>query len=171
VASLTDAQLAAIAQLTHSFDASGVEHWFFGGWGVDLAVGRVTRAHDDVDVVVWEHDGARVCDLLDAADWNREPDHYPDEGSRHSRNGVLLEITYVVRDAAGALRTPGRWSGLEWPADSFGARRGAIGGVSAPIVEVATMIAMKEGFDEVLGSRPHGAKDLADLAALRTLPD
>jgi hypothetical protein len=32
-------QLAAIASLSQALEAAGIEHWLFGGWGVDLLGG------------------------------------------------------------------------------------------------------------------------------------
>ena len=45
-------QTAALAGASDALESAGLEHWFFGGWAVDLWVGRVTRAHDDIDVLV-----------------------------------------------------------------------------------------------------------------------
>ena len=45
-------QTAALAGAADALDSAGLEHWFFGGWAVDLWVGRLTRAHDDIDVLV-----------------------------------------------------------------------------------------------------------------------
>jgi hypothetical protein len=33
-----------------------VPWWVAGGWAIDLAIGQVTRPHDDVDVVLLERD-------------------------------------------------------------------------------------------------------------------
>ena len=33
-----------------------VPYWIAGGWAIDLAVGRVTRDHADVDVMLLERD-------------------------------------------------------------------------------------------------------------------
>jgi hypothetical protein len=46
-------ELAAVGELFGSFDAPW---WIAGGWAIDLFVGRPTRAHDDVDVVVLRRD-------------------------------------------------------------------------------------------------------------------
>jgi hypothetical protein len=45
------------AQAVHSLLSSlTVPWWVTGGWAIDLAVGQVTRPHDDVDVVLLERD-------------------------------------------------------------------------------------------------------------------
>src|SRR4051812_50057019 len=33
-------------------EASGVDVWLEGGWGIDALLGRQTREHDDLDVIV-----------------------------------------------------------------------------------------------------------------------
>ena len=45
-----------VASAAGALDASELEHWFVGGCAVDLWVGRLTRPHDDNDVLVWRED-------------------------------------------------------------------------------------------------------------------
>lgn len=47
-------------------DAAGLRGWLGGGWGVDALVGRVTRPHQDVDLVVTEGQLGDVLALLGA---------------------------------------------------------------------------------------------------------
>jgi hypothetical protein len=42
--------------------------WVAGGWGIDLALGRQTRAHGDIDVAVLRRDQRELCDAL--ASWD-----------------------------------------------------------------------------------------------------
>ena len=53
-------QTAALAGAADALEQAGLEHWFFGGWAVDLWVGRLTRPHDDIDVLVRRADEAAV---------------------------------------------------------------------------------------------------------------
>jgi hypothetical protein len=41
-----------------------VPYWIIGGWAIDLAVGRVTRDHADVDVMLLERDKHVLWDDL-----------------------------------------------------------------------------------------------------------
>ena len=45
------------ADLCRAFDRAGVRCWVVGGWGVDALLGRCTRPHKDLDVLlaVTEH--------------------------------------------------------------------------------------------------------------------
>ena len=45
-----------VGSASDALDGAGLEHWFFGGWAVDLWVGRLTRPHEDIDVLVWRRD-------------------------------------------------------------------------------------------------------------------
>jgi hypothetical protein len=58
-------QLAAIGSLNELLTRADMEYWLFGGWAVDFHAGRITRAHDDVDIAVWARDGGRVAALLE----------------------------------------------------------------------------------------------------------
>jgi lincosamide nucleotidyltransferase A/C/D/E len=42
----------------------GVPVWLDGGWGVDALLGRITRSHDDLDLVLNLDDLTRVVELL-----------------------------------------------------------------------------------------------------------
>lgn len=48
--------LRMLRSASSALDAAELEHWFSGGWAVDTWVGRLTRPHDDIDVLVWRHD-------------------------------------------------------------------------------------------------------------------
>ena len=41
-----------VLQVLACLDSAGVPAWLDGGWGIDALVGRQTRPHDDVDVVI-----------------------------------------------------------------------------------------------------------------------
>lgn len=46
---MTSAQVIEIAE---SLTASGIRSWVMGGWGVDALLGRQTRRHHDLDLLV-----------------------------------------------------------------------------------------------------------------------
>ena len=66
-------QLDAIASLAHMFRERRIDAWLFGGWAVDFWVGRVSRAHDDVDLAVLLGDRAAIHDLILGAGWLPAP--------------------------------------------------------------------------------------------------
>src|SRR5215467_5475414 len=45
-------QAQDVLEIIHQLEEAGVVVWLDGGWGVDALLGRQTRPHDDVDVVI-----------------------------------------------------------------------------------------------------------------------
>ena len=41
-----------VLELLELFESEGIEVWLDGGWGVDALIGRQSRPHDDLDLVV-----------------------------------------------------------------------------------------------------------------------
>ncbi len=151
--------LAALGSASGALDAADLEHWFFGGWAVDLWVGRLTRPHDDIDVLVWRHDEARVHEALGSAGWLHTPTPEDLVGTNYARDGYELQLTYVVP-------VPDQPMVLSTGPLAF-ARRD-LGEASVRVLTLKMMLAIKGT------PRPDemgGGKDRADLAALRSLVD
>jgi len=49
-----------VLSLYLAFEAAGAPVWLMGGWGIDALLGRQTRAHHDVDVLVGDADLERL---------------------------------------------------------------------------------------------------------------
>src|SRR3954469_23280284 len=98
--------LAAIGSAAEALDAADLDHWFFGGWAVDLWVGRLTRPHDDIDVLVWRHDQGRVHEALQAAGWTHAPTAEDLLGTNYARDGYELQLTFVAPGAEGGVIVP-----------------------------------------------------------------
>jgi hypothetical protein len=52
----SNADFAAVSAVCSLLSDLTVPYWIIGGWAIDLAVGRVTRDHADVDVMLLERD-------------------------------------------------------------------------------------------------------------------
>jgi lincosamide nucleotidyltransferase A/C/D/E len=48
----TEMPAAALLELLHLLAAAGIVVWLDGGWGVDALLGRQTRCHKDVDLIL-----------------------------------------------------------------------------------------------------------------------
>lgn len=53
-----------VVELIRLLEANGIELCVDGGWGIDALLGRQTRAHDDLDVVVQHKDVPALRRLL-----------------------------------------------------------------------------------------------------------
>ena len=100
-------QLVALARVSAQLDANGIDYWLFGGWAVDFYAGEETRPHSDVDLAIWRDDLQRIVELLEQDGWRHAPDDEEDGGTGYERDGVRLELTYLVRaDRCGSPASP-----------------------------------------------------------------
>ena len=159
-------QTAALAGAADALDSAGLEHWFFGGWAVDLWVGRVTRPHDDIDVLVQRADEAEVDAALTAAGWVHTPRDDDLLGTEYAGDGYALQLTFVETDDRGRVVVPA-------PGEPMVVSTGPLGHARCPLghlrVRVLTLEKMLEGKGVARPDEAGGAKDRADLAALRAV--
>ena len=151
-----------------ALDAAQVEHWFFGGWAVDLWVGRLTRPHDDIDVLVWRKDEVRVHAALEGAGWAHTPTPEDLVGTNYVRDGYELQLTFVVAGPAGGVVVPVPEQPIVLSSGPLAFARRKLNDASVRVLPLETMLATKRTPrpDEV-----GGAKDRADLEALRSLAE
>jgi len=125
----------------------------------------VTRPHDDLDVAVWLDDLPGIASLLDCDGWAHAPDPEEDGGTGYERDGVRLELTYLVRDAEGVF-TPLRSAKPYWAEDALRDDTRELEGVRSRVVSLASLERTK--------ARPRddpdeAAKDRTDSAVLADL--
>ena len=160
--------LAALGSDSKALDEAGLEHWFFGGWAVDMWVGRLTRPHDDIDVLVWRRDERRVDAALETAGWGHAPTPEDLLGTSFVRETYELQLTFVVPRADGGVVVPVPEQPIVVSSDPLDFARRELNGVSVKVLTLDLMLANKSA------PRPDdvgGPKDRADLAALRAIAD
>ena len=160
------AGLEALASAAGALDGAGLEHWFFGGWAVDLWVGRHTRPHDDIDVLVWRRDEGSVDRALTEAGWVHTP--APDDflGTNYVRQACELQLTFVVPGEDGSVVVPVPEQPFVLSTGPLAHARRELDGVAARVVTLEMLLTTKAS------PRPDeagGAKDRADLVALRSV--
>ena len=158
--------LGALGSASRALDEAGLEHWFFGGWAVDLWVGRLTRPHDDIDVLVWRRDEPRVDAALERAGWRHTPTPEDMLGTSYVREGYELQLTFVVPGADGRVVVPVPEQPIVVSPAPLDFARRELDGVSVRVLTLELMLANKNT------PRPDdvgGRKDRADLAALRAI--
>jgi hypothetical protein len=159
-------QLEALAEVGGRLAGAGIDWWLFGGWAVDFHLGRVTRPHDDLDVAVWLHDVTQIDELLRADGWRHAPEPDEDGGTGYERDGVRLELTYLVRDEHGRPATPFSHGLGVWPEGAFGDDARELAGTRARLVGLPALLHDKSSPRD---DPDEAAKDRADLDRLRTL--
>jgi hypothetical protein len=158
--------LAALGSAAKALDSAELEHWFFGGWAVDLWIGRFTRPHDDIDVLVWRRDELRAHEALEAAGWLHKPTAEDLVGTNYVRDQFELQVTFVVPEMGGGVVVPVPDQPIVLSTGPLAFARRDLGDVTARVLTLDMMLAIKGSpRPDELG----GGKDRADLAALRSV--
>lgn len=165
---MTREQLSALDHVHRRFEAEGVEYWLFGGWAVDFHASTVTRPHDDVDLVIWLRDRARVARLLQHDGWTHEPEGAEDGSTAFTRRGVRVELAFLQRDDAdGEPYTPlADDRRAAWALGAFGPEVLTLAGVRARVIGLAALREEKTG---ARADPTAAAKDRLDRATLAPL--
>jgi hypothetical protein len=156
-------QLETVGRLHELLARHGIDAWLFGGWAVDFHAGRVTRAHADIDLAVWDADFDRVDVLLRGDGWDRHVQPGEDGYTEYRRGDARLDVAFLARDADGVVYTPLKEGRGEWSVGAFDYGVVELMGVRARVVSVASLLADKsERRDDPSADR----KDRADVAVL-----
>ena len=146
---------SGVIDLYSTFTAAGIVVWIDGGWGVDALLGRQTRAHDDLDIVIQENDVPAMREILAARGYADVP-----RDDSHRWNFVLgdaqgrqVDVHVVVLDTAGEVI-----DGLAYPSDSL-TGAGTIAGSTVRCIDPGHLIKFHSGY-------PIREKDRLDVAAL-----
>jgi hypothetical protein len=160
------AQLAALRRLHELLQRHGIAYWLFGGWAVDFHAGSVSRAHDDLDLAVWQSDHSQIAALLAADGWTHAPQADEDGWTTYERGPIRVEIAFLARDDDGTVYTPLRDGRGTWPKGAFGDDVAELHGTRARIVSLAALRADKA---EAHDDPKVAAKDRADFETLSRL--
>lgn len=164
------AQLRVIREVVAVTRDAGVPAWLFGGWGLDARVGRITRAHGDVEFWVERVHAERSKAALAAAGAAALTTQPPEEACEFTWDGVPFSTAYFDRRPGGAFDQPaGRFSDWLFPAGSFGDDPGTLDGTPVPAMSALGMLAMKEQYPHLRHGAPWRPKDITDITILRKL--
>jgi hypothetical protein len=166
----TGGQLRVIRKVIAVTQAANFSVWLFGGWGLDARIGRITRAHGDVEFWVERTHAERSKAVLVRAGATALTTQPPEEACEFTWDDVLFSTAYFDRQLDGSyIQLLGRWSDWLFPPGSFGDEPGTLDGTPVLDMSVSGMLAMKEQFPHLRNGRPWRQKDVADIEVLRGL--
>jgi hypothetical protein len=165
---LADEQLAAIAQLVAIAERLSVPVWLRGGWAVDFFLGRVTRAHADIDWFALAGDGFRLAAELMALEFEHTTTAPSDQQIDLVRGHIDHGIGLVRLGSQGEpLVGGGPWAGEPWPADMLNGPVRRIDGVSVRVIAPLAQIEIKEMTPTWNPALRRRQKDLDDIKRIR----
>ena len=169
-----------VVRLYVDMEARGVHLWIMGGWGVDALLGRQTREHDDLDVLVdvrrLERLRERLCALgfafryvwddetwwVHNTSWS-QAEALPTAFVYGSRDGREVDIHVVRHQGKGRVTT--LWNS-PYQLTAAGLRgRGSIAGHPVRCLTAAMQRVAHTGYD----LPPHHAADLTQLVEAAAL--
>ena len=152
---------AVVADLLGRIEALGAAVWLDGGWAADALLGRETRPHDDVDIVVETRDLPRLRTAFAA--WGFAP---VDDGPAWNfvladGAGRRVDFHAVAFDAAGrGIYGPPERGGF-YPSEAFSGK-GVVDGRPVRCMSLRFQLGNRTGYSL-------RAKDHHDLRLLRAL--
>ena len=162
----TRAQLAILRQFQVLFAANRVRWWLRGGWAIDFMLGRITRPHSDIDIVIWARHRQRACRILLDAGFTLTREWLPTQTDFQIHDEVV-SVAYLTRTQDNRVTTAGIpvW---EWPDGSLGQRPRRVEGVGARVVGPRQLLWEKESTERGTG-RPLRPKDIQSMETLREI--
>jgi lincosamide nucleotidyltransferase A/C/D/E len=151
-----------VMEVLDRLEASGVRLWLDGGWGVDALLGRTTRAHEDLEVVVTRAELPAVRAALAPLGYEHATDVEPGLPARfvlRDRKGRQVDCHPVVFDREGnAYQELGDGAWGAYPAHGL-AGEGQIGGRRVPCTTAELQLRHHLGYQPT-------PRDRADVQAL-----
>jgi lincosamide nucleotidyltransferase A/C/D/E len=146
-----------VLELLTVLRGSGVNATVDGGWGVDALLGRETRRHDDLDLVVALDDVPRIYEALVPLGFALHENHLPVRFVlRH--NGEQLDFHTVTFDPEGGGVQPQPGGGsFRYAPEGFVS--GAVNGVAVRCISAAVQLLCHLGYEPT-------RKDAHDVLAL-----
>ena len=154
--------LHVINDMTIALTEAGIDHWLFGGWAIDFHLGRITRLHDDIDLIIWSHDRARLSAVLQMHAFQSD-DSPTFEHLYFEKAGQRIEVSFIEYNQLGEIITPGRWANWPWPREAFTAGRRQLNDVWCPVTSIESVIDSKREFQAHAPTQPLRQKDRDDL--------
>jgi lincosamide nucleotidyltransferase A/C/D/E len=141
-------ELRDVQEILGALGAAGVQPWLAGGWGVDALVGKPTRRHKDLDLVIERADLDAAVGALAAIGFSVLPEGYP--GADRHVPGSILPDRELVQDQAGRTVDLHPVDGSTWPA-RIGVEQafatGSVGGRPVACLSVAAQVVAHQGFE------------------------
>jgi lincosamide nucleotidyltransferase A/C/D/E len=142
--------------------AAGCRTWVAGGWGVDVLLGRQTRAHRDLDLAIELSGLEPALDALNARGYLVETDWLPVRVELHRPDRGWVDLHPLVFDERGdGLQMGFEGQVFHYPKAGFG--HGRLDGVEVACLSRDLQLEFRRGYElrDV---------DRHDLALLRSLP-
>lgn len=160
-----------VIAIYQSLSGAGIQVWLTGGWGIDALLGRETREHKDLDILVLVDDVVPMRELLARAGYALQ-ELWSENTWTVDAHGTEIPTAFVLQDGEGrqvdahAMRLDDRGNGVPaWEHDGFAiqqehlAGEGTVAGVAVRCISPESQVLGHTGYE----LSPEQSRDLALL--------
>lgn len=128
-------------------ESNGIDVWLDGGWGVDALLGKQTREHEDLDIVLQGKDVSRLRGLLDERGFKDAPwyDSHPWVFLMEDSHGHQIDLHVIELDSNGDGLYGPPDGGVRYPAESL-AGMGSIDGTRVRCISPEWQVRFHAGY-------------------------
>jgi hypothetical protein len=154
----TELQLKVIGEMSAISETLGIEFWLRGGWAIDFLLGKITRTHDDIDIVTLIENRERLENELLKAGYEQVPvkEQFRNRQSDFQKGSVEITYSYLTLNVNRDLimnELP-EWV---WRADSLLQHNFQLQGLTAKVIHPKQLLEEKETYEQI--GRPYRQKD------------
>lgn len=164
----TESQLKVLAEISKISRKIGIEYWLRGGWAIDFLLGKITRSHDDIDLVTWVKNREQLENELAKAGYEKifVEEEFRDRQSDFLKQNVEITFNYISLSDDGELIMNGlpEWV---WKPDSLLSQTFNLNGISARVLNPTQLLDEKVVYEQI-GRTPR-PKDLESKKILNQL--
>ncbi|WP_233569807.1 nucleotidyltransferase domain-containing protein [Falsibacillus albus] len=156
-------KLSEISDLCHSLN---INLWLRGGWAIDFLIGRISRAHEDIDLVIWARDKMILEKELDKMGFMRNA--VSERQTDFSKDGVDVQFLYLTQVENGTIFPLGlpQWV---WRADAMPTKLFHLNDISLYVLHPNQLLEEKHVYQQI-GRKPR-TKDIESINLLRAIID
>lgn len=162
----TDSQLKVLSEISAISKSLEIEFWLRGGWAIDFLLGKITRPHDDIDLVTWIQNREQFENALAQAGYERIPvsKEFRNRQSDFLKDNIKVTFVYITHSVNGSIIMNGLLEWI-WRADSLLPQSFMLHGISAKVLNPKQLLEEKEVYEQI--GRKTRQKDIESKKVLQ----
>ncbi|MDX5475667.1 MAG: hypothetical protein LPK00_09055 [Bacillaceae bacterium] len=146
----TISQLKVLSEISALSDELDITFWLRGGWAIDFLLGKITRPHDDIDIVTWIDNREQLETTLAVAGYEQldVKEQFRKRQSDFYKDHVDVTFSYITHSYNGSIIMNGlpEW---EWRADSLLPQKFVFHGIAAKVLNPKQLLEEKEVYEQI----------------------
>lgn len=154
----SELQLRVLGEIRTICKMIEINFWLRGGWAIDFLLGKITRLHEDIDLITWVHHREHLEDELVKAGYQKVylREEFRDRQSDFRKGNVELSFCYIscLKDGEIVLNGLPEWV---WRENSLSLETYTLKGVSSRVLNPRQLLEEKEVYEGI--GRPYRLMD------------